>query len=63
MSNLKVVVGEDLVLLDKDQFVCPKCDKELVNKDYKVNRMHAYLWFITIVISIILGSLIMGWRC
>ena len=53
-------IEKDMEVLNryKKELICPICQEELENKDYKINRRTFHLVLIAIITSFIMGVII-----
>lgn len=42
---MKVIFVDETEIEDLNEFICPKCQSSLVNKDYKING-YTIIWII-----------------
>ena len=56
MSKDKIIFVEESDILDYDNFICPKCNSKLVDKDYKINLMTLLLMGLAFVFGLLVGG-------
>lgn len=57
MSKHKVLVFDEkeCPVMDYEDFICPNCEAEKVNKDYKINRRSLIWSLLALAIAFLLG--------